>query len=44
MFGSDRLYYPPLGFCFDVICGDDSIVDDPEDDAYNLDEKVRAVY
>lgn len=41
MFGSENVYYPPSGFCFDVLCGDDSIDDDPDDDAYNLDEKVN---
>ncbi|XP_050297666.1 lysosomal alpha-mannosidase-like [Anthonomus grandis grandis] len=40
MFGPDNIYYPPSGFCFDVLCGDDSIDDDVTNDAYNLEKKV----
>ncbi|KAK3861068.1 hypothetical protein Pcinc_032926 [Petrolisthes cinctipes] len=33
-------YSPPHGFCFDVLCRDDPIMDDPRLKDYNVDEKV----
>jgi len=33
-------YSPPRGFCFDAICGDEPIVDDPESSMYNIDRRV----
>ncbi|XP_066143340.1 lysosomal alpha-mannosidase-like [Euwallacea fornicatus] len=36
----DSLYYPPSGFCFDVLCSDDNIVDDPQEETYNA--KIKA--
>ncbi|XP_066143719.1 lysosomal alpha-mannosidase-like [Euwallacea fornicatus] len=39
-FGTDNTYHSPGGFCFDLLCSDDAIVDDPDDEGYNLDEKV----
>ncbi|EPB79724.1 glycosyl hydrolase family 38 protein [Ancylostoma ceylanicum] len=35
-------YGPPEGFCFDALCGDDPIMDDPEMEGFNLDEKIAA--
>ncbi|CAN7940010.1 unnamed protein product, partial [Ixodes hexagonus] len=34
------VYSPPSGFCFDVHCGDDPIVDDPESDEYNVPSRL----
>lgn len=36
------LYIPPPGFCFDILCDDDLIVDDIHSPEYNLDKKVTA--
>ncbi|KAK8768601.1 hypothetical protein V5799_014933, partial [Amblyomma americanum] len=33
-------YSPPKGFCFDIYCSDDAIVDDPESEEYNVKYKV----
>lgn len=33
-------YSPPPGFCFDIFCDDDPIIDDPSSPEYNLDRKV----
>jgi lysosomal alpha-mannosidase len=33
-------YGPPDGFCFDIFCGDDPIMDDPRLHGYNRDKKV----
>ncbi|KAK5975198.1 Alpha-mannosidase, partial [Trichostrongylus colubriformis] len=33
-------YGPPKGFCFDVLCGDDPIMDNPDLEGYNLDQKI----
>ncbi|CAD6185194.1 unnamed protein product [Caenorhabditis auriculariae] len=35
-------YGPPEGFCFDALCGDDPIMDNPKLEDYNVDEKVNA--
>lgn len=35
-------YSAPSGFCFDVKCSDDPIVDDEESPLYNLKDKVEA--
>ncbi|PIO65546.1 glycosyl hydrolase family 38 protein [Teladorsagia circumcincta] len=35
-------YEPPKGFCFDALCGDDPIMDNPDLEGYNLDEKISA--
>ncbi|KAK6031823.1 glycosyl hydrolase family 38 protein [Ostertagia ostertagi] len=35
-------YGPPKGFCFDALCGDDPIMDNPDLEGYNLDEKISA--
>ncbi|XP_026325480.1 LOW QUALITY PROTEIN: lysosomal alpha-mannosidase-like [Hyposmocoma kahamanoa] len=33
-------YSPPPGFCFDVLCSDEPIIDDPTSPIYNVDERV----
>lgn len=33
-------YKAPPGFCFDVVCTDDPIVDDERSPEYNLEKKV----
>ncbi|KAL6724837.1 hypothetical protein Aduo_019692 [Ancylostoma duodenale] len=33
-------YGPPPGFCFDALCGDDPIMDDPDMEGFNLIEKI----
>ena len=33
-------YSPPPGFCFDVLCTDEPIIDDPNSPDYNVDERV----
>ncbi|KAG0712704.1 Lysosomal alpha-mannosidase [Chionoecetes opilio] len=33
-------YSPPKGFCFDILCSDDPIMDDPRLHDYNVDERV----
>lgn len=34
-------YNPPDGYCFDIFCGDEPIMDDPKLLGYNLDKKVE---
>ncbi|XP_059478778.1 lysosomal alpha-mannosidase-like [Neocloeon triangulifer] len=33
-------YYPPAGFCFDILCRDDPIIDDLYSPDYNVDARV----
>lgn len=33
-------YSPPPGFCFDILCSDDPIIDDKNSPEYNVDQKV----
>ncbi|KAJ0184382.1 hypothetical protein K1T71_000805 [Dendrolimus kikuchii] len=33
-------YSPPPGFCFDVLCNDEPIIDDPDSPMFNVDNKV----
>lgn len=33
-------YSPPRGFCFDVYCNDEAIVDDPDSEEYNVNSRV----
>ncbi|XP_045541142.1 lysosomal alpha-mannosidase-like [Papilio machaon] len=33
-------YSPPPGFCFDVLCNDEPIIDDPSSPMYNVDQKI----
>uniref|UniRef100_A0A7I4YMU9 Alpha-mannosidase n=1 Tax=Haemonchus contortus TaxID=6289 RepID=A0A7I4YMU9_HAECO len=35
-------YGPPEGFCFDTLCRDDPIMDNPDLEGYNLDEKISS--
>ncbi|XP_055327446.1 LOW QUALITY PROTEIN: lysosomal alpha-mannosidase-like [Paramacrobiotus metropolitanus] len=35
-----NVYYPPPSFCFDLLCSDPPIMDDPRLEDYNLDERV----
>ncbi|KAJ9591913.1 hypothetical protein L9F63_001515, partial [Diploptera punctata] len=35
-------YGPPEGFCFDMYCKDDPIIDDEKSPDYNVDQKVNA--
>ncbi|KHJ99633.1 glycosyl hydrolase family 38 protein, partial [Oesophagostomum dentatum] len=34
-------YGPPEGFCWDALCGDDPIMDDPDLEGYNVDQKIN---
>ncbi|KAH0948863.1 hypothetical protein HN011_001273 [Eciton burchellii] len=33
-------YSPPPGFCFDVLCADEPMIDDPDSPDYNIDRKI----
>ena len=33
-------YSPPPGFCFDILCGDETIVEDPDSPMFNIDRRV----
>lgn len=33
-------YDAPAGFCFDILCDDDSLIDNPDSPEYNMDVKV----
>ncbi|XP_049884045.1 lysosomal alpha-mannosidase-like isoform X1 [Pectinophora gossypiella] len=35
-------YSPPPGFCFDILCRDEPIVDDPDSPMFNVDERVTS--
>lgn len=34
-------YSPPPGFCFDILCQDEPIIDDKRSTEYNVDRRVR---
>nr|XP_049695653.1 lysosomal alpha-mannosidase isoform X2 [Helicoverpa armigera]XP_049695654.1 lysosomal alpha-mannosidase isoform X3 [Helicoverpa armigera]XP_049695656.1 lysosomal alpha-mannosidase isoform X5 [Helicoverpa armigera]XP_049695657.1 lysosomal alpha-mannosidase isoform X2 [Helicoverpa armigera] len=34
-------YSPPAGFCFDVLCADEPIIDDPDSPMYNVESKIN---
>ncbi|XP_017876463.1 lysosomal alpha-mannosidase isoform X1 [Ceratina calcarata] len=36
-------YSPPPGFCYDVLCRDEPIIDDPDSPDYNVKERVEAL-
>lgn len=36
-------YSPPPGFCFDVLCADEPMVDDPDSPDYNIDQRVCSI-
>ncbi|XP_014487574.1 PREDICTED: lysosomal alpha-mannosidase isoform X1 [Dinoponera quadriceps] len=35
-------YSPPAGFCFDVLCADEPMIDDPDSPDYNIDTRIEA--
>ena len=35
-------YSPPPGFCWDILCNDEPLVDDPESHSYNLDRRLSS--
>uniref|UniRef100_A0A336M0Y1 Alpha-mannosidase n=1 Tax=Culicoides sonorensis TaxID=179676 RepID=A0A336M0Y1_CULSO len=35
-----NLYQPPSGFCFDILCADEPIIDDPDSSDYNVNERI----
>ncbi|XP_034939557.1 lysosomal alpha-mannosidase isoform X1 [Chelonus insularis] len=37
-------YSPPPGFCFDVLCSDDPLIDDPESPDNNIAVKIKIFY
>lgn len=37
-----NMYSPPPGFCFDILCSDEPIVDDKSSPEYNVDQKVNS--
>ena len=37
-------YSPPPGFCFDILCGDETIVDDVDSPMFNIDRRVIYSY
>ncbi|XP_033223798.1 lysosomal alpha-mannosidase-like [Belonocnema kinseyi] len=36
-----NIYVPPSGFCFDILCSDEPLIDDTEVPDYNIDRKVE---
>ncbi|XP_011151265.1 lysosomal alpha-mannosidase isoform X1 [Harpegnathos saltator] len=34
-------YSPPPGFCFDVLCADEPMIDDPDSPDYNIDARIE---
>ncbi|KAK0079162.1 hypothetical protein PV326_008900 [Microctonus aethiopoides] len=37
-------YSPPPGFCFDILCSDEPMIDDPESPDNNIDVKIKIFY
>ena len=35
-------YSPPPGFCWDILCNDVPIVDNPESHSYNAEERIES--
>lgn len=35
------LYDQPSGFCWDALCSDEPLIDDPESPEYNINKKVQ---
>ncbi|KAG5331257.1 MA2B1 mannosidase, partial [Acromyrmex charruanus] len=33
-------YSPPPGFCFDILCNDEPMIDDPDSPDYNIDRRI----
>ncbi|CAB3366560.1 Hypothetical predicted protein [Cloeon dipterum] len=38
----DILYHSPIGFCFDILCEDEPIIDDSNSPDYNVDRRVNS--
>ncbi|XP_015516452.1 lysosomal alpha-mannosidase isoform X2 [Neodiprion lecontei] len=36
-------YSPPPGFCFDILCADEPIIDDPQSPDYNVDRRISSL-
>ena len=36
-----NIYAPPPGFCWDLICNDEPLVDDLDSHSYNLDKRIH---
>lgn len=36
-----NIYNPPPGFCFDILCADEPIIDDKDSPDYNVNSRVR---
>ncbi|KAL1490680.1 hypothetical protein ABEB36_013335 [Hypothenemus hampei] len=41
-FGSDNTYHTPGGLCWDYLCSDDAIDDDPSSPGYNVNVKITS--
>lgn len=39
-----NVYGPPPGFCFDIMCNDEPIIDDPKIPDYNVDKRVTIFF
>ncbi|XP_015121082.1 lysosomal alpha-mannosidase isoform X2 [Diachasma alloeum] len=37
-------YSPPPGFCFDILCQDEPLIDDPKSPDYNIKSKLKSFY
>lgn len=37
-------YSPPPGFCFDILCSDEPIIDDKNSPDYNVERRVRFIF
>lgn len=35
-----NLYQPPPGFCFDILCSDLPLIDNPKSKEFNIDQRV----
>lgn len=37
-------YSPPSGFCFDILCNDEPIIDDESSPEFNVEKRVRHAF
>ncbi|XP_059608045.1 lysosomal alpha-mannosidase-like [Phlebotomus argentipes] len=37
-------YGPPPGFCFDILCSDEPMIDDPDSQDYNIDRRLDSFF
>lgn len=37
-------YSPPPGFCFDILCYDEPIIDDPKSPDYNVPKRLKQFF